>query len=72
MRLHLRLHGQTGGGRKCMMDGIVYAGSGSQLDREAKRMAEEGPWYYAGTAEEVPETEKIIVEHVENKTKTKR
>lgn len=72
MRLHLRLYGQTASAKKCMMEGVVYAGSAAQLQEEAKKMATIGPWYYAGTAEAVPKSETVIVEHVEQGEEKRR
>ena len=56
MRFDLRLHGRTASGKDCVLDTSVYASSGRQLEREAARAAEAGPWYYQGTSEVVPET----------------
>jgi len=65
MRFDLRLHGRTTSGKDCVMETSVYAASGEQLQEEAARAATEGPWYFQGTTEVVPETEAITVERVE-------
>ena len=65
MRMDIRLRGRTSGGRPCLMELTVYAPSQKKFMKEVKERATEGPWYYDGTAEPVPETEKVTVEHVD-------
>jgi hypothetical protein len=65
MRFDLRLHGRTESGRECVMELTVHAQSQSELVENAKKQSAAGPWYYCGTSEPVPTTEKITVEHVE-------
>jgi hypothetical protein len=72
MRLDLRLRGMTSGGRPCLMELTVYASSQKKFMKEVKERAKEGPWYYDGTAEPVPETEKISIEHAERLGEKKR
>jgi len=65
MRFDLRLHARTASGKECVLETSVYARSGEQLQKEAAKAGEQGPWYYKGTNEPVPETEAITVESVE-------
>lgn len=64
-RIDFRLIGKTDGGRTIIMDGTVYARSQKDFINQVKERATEGPWYYKGTAEPVPETERVTVEHAE-------
>jgi len=47
------------------MEITVSAQSQNELLDKAKQQSTEGPWYYRGTNEPVPTTEKITVEGVE-------
>lgn len=69
MRMDLRLRGKTSSGRACLMDLTVYASSQKKFTKAVKERSREGPWFYDGTADLVPETEKITVEHVEHLNK---
>lgn len=66
MRLNLRLRGTTSSGRPCLMDLTVYAASQKDFMEEVQKRSTEGPWYYADSAEAVPESEEISVEGVEH------
>jgi hypothetical protein len=66
MRFNLRLRGVTASQQKCVMYVTVYASSGKELEERAKEQSTEGPWYYIGSSEPVPEGEKITVEHVDD------
>jgi hypothetical protein len=68
MRFDLRLRGKTSG-RRCVLETSVYASSQRQLKERAATAATEGPWYYEGTNEPVPDGAKITVEHVEQMKK---
>ncbi len=69
MRFDLRLLGRTKSGKGCVLETSVYASSSDQLQEEAAKAAEQGPWYYQDSTDLVPETEPITVEHVEQMKK---
>jgi hypothetical protein len=50
----------------------VYTSSQKKFMKKVKERAKVGPWYYDGTAEPVPETEKITMEHAERMGDRKR
>ena len=66
MRFDLRLLGKTEAGRECVLEMTVYAQGQHELLEKAQQQSTEGPWYYRGTNEPVPTTEKISVERVEH------
>ena len=66
MRYNLRLRGITASEQKCEMYLTVYASSENELVNRTKEQSTEGPWYYTGSSEPVPESEKITVDHVED------
>jgi len=66
MRFDLRLHGETGDGKKCWADISVYARSQGDLLQEAHRASENAAWQLDGaTAVDVPEGSQITVLNVE-------
>jgi hypothetical protein len=65
MRFDLRLQGMTESGRACVMELTVYAQGEKDMLEKSQQQSTEGPWYYKGTNEPVPQTEKITVEGVE-------
>jgi hypothetical protein len=65
MRFDLRFVGKTDAGRACIMEVAVHAQSQKELMDRAQQLSTEGPWYYQDTNEDVPATEKITVESVE-------
>ena len=65
MRFDIRLQGSTAANRECVMEFTVYARTQKEMERQVKKNAQEGPWFYKGSSDAVAETERITILHVQ-------